>query len=143
MGGYPRPVNAPELNPPPPPPPLQFILCQLLRGLKYIHSSSVLHRDLKPPNILIDGRCNVKITDFGLARTVLGLEDHMTEYVVTRYYRPPELLLNSPEYSGAVDVWSLGCIYMELVTREILLQGENSVDQLHKTTKVGGPQEEV
>eukprot|EP00271_Cylindrocystis_brebissonii_P020581 TRINITY_DN6876_c0_g1_i1.p1 TRINITY_DN6876_c0_g1~~TRINITY_DN6876_c0_g1_i1.p1 ORF type:complete len:405 (+),score=94.83 TRINITY_DN6876_c0_g1_i1:156-1370(+) len=116
----------------------KFILYQLLRGLKYIHSANVLHRDLKPPNILIDGRCNVKITDFGLARTALGLEDHMTEYVVTRYYRAPELLLNSADYTGAIDVWSVGCVYMELVTGKILLEGDNYVDQLRRAMKLVG-----
>jgi len=64
--------------------PLQFILYQLLKGIKYIHSANVLHRDLKPPNILIDARCNVRITDFGLARTRVGNGGHLTEYVVTR-----------------------------------------------------------
>lgn len=116
----------------------KFILYQLLRGMKYIHSANILHRDLKPPNILIDGRCNVKITDFGLARTMLGEEDHMTEYVVTRYYRAPELLLNSQDYTAAIDVWSIGCIYMELVTGQILLPGRDYVDQLQKTTELIG-----
>lgn len=115
---------------------LQFILYQLLKGIKYIHSANVLHRDLKPPNILIDARCNVKITDFGLARTRVGVEAHMTEYVVTRYYRAPELLVNNQDYSTAVDVWSLGLIYLELVTGEIILRGEHYVDQLRKTCEV-------
>lgn len=117
---------------------VQFILYQLLKGLKYIHSANVLHRDLKPPNILIDARCNVKITDFGLARTRVGKEDdHMTVYVVTRYYRAPELLVNNQDYSTAVDVWSLGLIYLELVTGDIILRGEHYVDQLRKTCEVG------
>eukprot|EP00270_Netrium_digitus_P011875 TRINITY_DN3798_c0_g1_i1.p1 TRINITY_DN3798_c0_g1~~TRINITY_DN3798_c0_g1_i1.p1 ORF type:complete len:397 (-),score=56.58 TRINITY_DN3798_c0_g1_i1:368-1558(-) len=116
----------------------KFILYQLLRGLNYIHSANVLHRDLKPPNILIDAKCNVKIADFGLARTKVGLEDHMTEYVVTRYYRAPELLLNCQDYTAAIDVWSVGCIYMELVTGEILLKGDNYVDQLRRTCKLIG-----
>lgn len=118
----------------------KFILFQLLRGIKYIHSASILHRDLKPPNILIDARCNVKITDFGLARTSVETTDHMTEYVVTRYYRAPELLVNNQQYEAAIDVWSVGLIYLELVTGSIVLKGDNYVDQLRKTCElIGSP----
>eukprot|EP00897_Mesotaenium_endlicherianum_P004607 jgi/Mesen1/4174/ME000219S03304 len=116
----------------------EILLLRHMDHPNYIHSAHVLHRDLKPPNILIDGRCNVKITDFGLSRTMLGEEDHMTEYVVTRYYRAPELLLNSQDYTAAIDVWSVGCIYMELVTGHILLPGRDYVDQLQKTTELIG-----
>ncbi|KAL0916942.1 hypothetical protein M5K25_014497 [Dendrobium thyrsiflorum] len=72
----------------------QYFLYQILRGLKYIHSASVLHRDLKPSNLLLNANCDLKICDFGLARTT-SETDFMTEYVVTRWYRAPELLLNS------------------------------------------------
>ncbi|KAG6522780.1 hypothetical protein ZIOFF_019935 [Zingiber officinale] len=83
--------------------------CQLLRGLKYVHSANVLHRDLKPSNLLLNARCDLKIGDFGLARTT-SETDFMTEYVVTRWYRAPELLLNCSEYTAAIDIWSVGCI---------------------------------
>eukprot|EP00271_Cylindrocystis_brebissonii_P002171 TRINITY_DN1253_c0_g1_i3.p1 TRINITY_DN1253_c0_g1~~TRINITY_DN1253_c0_g1_i3.p1 ORF type:complete len:589 (-),score=100.73 TRINITY_DN1253_c0_g1_i3:247-2013(-) len=120
----------------------KYILLQLLRGLKFIHSANVLHRDLKPSNILINERCYVRITDFGLARTMLGLEDHMTEYVVTRWYRAPELLLNCQTHTGAVDIWALGCIFMELVTRKVWIKGHDPLDQLRKTMeRIGSPSE--
>ncbi|CAI5522717.1 unnamed protein product [Closterium sp. Naga37s-1] len=108
----------------------------LLKGVKYIHSANILHRDLKPPNILIDGRCNIKITDFGLARTRVETTDHLTKYVVTRYYRAPELLVNNQQYSASIDVWSVALIYLELVLGHIVLRGDNYVDQLRKTCEV-------
>ncbi|KAK6163252.1 hypothetical protein DH2020_000116 [Rehmannia glutinosa] len=83
----------------------QYFLYQLLRGLKYIHSACVLHRDLKPSNLLLNANCDLKICDFGLARTN-SETDFMTEYVVTRWYRAPELLLNCSEYTAAIDMWS-------------------------------------
>ncbi|PPR91484.1 hypothetical protein GOBAR_AA29197 [Gossypium barbadense] len=82
----------------------QYFLYQLLRGLKYIHSANVLHRDLKPSNLLLNANCDLKICDFGLARTT-SETDFMTEYVVTRWYRAPELLLNCSEYTAAIDIW--------------------------------------
>ena len=83
------------LPPPVSPSPLsQYFLYQLLRGLKYIHSARVLHRDLKPSNLLLNANCDLKVCDFGLARTA-DESEYMTEYVVTRWYRAPELLLNS------------------------------------------------
>ncbi|EEC80038.1 hypothetical protein OsI_21727 [Oryza sativa Indica Group] len=81
----------------------QYFLYQILRGLKYIHSANVLHRDLKPSNLLLNANCDLKICDFGLARTT-SETDFMTEYVVTRWYRAPELLLNSSEYTAAIDL---------------------------------------
>ncbi|CAI7780818.1 unnamed protein product [Closterium sp. NIES-53] len=119
------------------------ILFQLLKGVKYIHSANILHRDLKPPNILIDGRCNIKITDFGLARTRVETTDHLTKYVVTRYYRAPELLVNNQQYSMSIDVWSVALIYLELVLGHIVLKGDNYVDQLRKTCElIGSPSAE-
>ncbi|PRQ55114.1 putative mitogen-activated protein kinase CMGC-MAPK family [Rosa chinensis] len=82
-----------------------YFLYQLLRGLKYIHSAHVLHRDLKLSNLLLNANCDLKICDFGLARTT-SETDFMTEYVVTRWYRAPELLLNCSEYTAAIDIWS-------------------------------------
>ncbi|KAH0450438.1 hypothetical protein IEQ34_021130 [Dendrobium chrysotoxum] len=107
----------------------QYFLYQILRGLKYIHSASVLHRDLKPSNLLLNANCDLKICDFGLARTT-SETDFMTEYVVTRWYRAPELLLNSSEYTTAIDVWSVGCIFMELMDRKPLFPGRDHVHQL-------------
>ncbi|XP_042471039.1 mitogen-activated protein kinase 2-like [Zingiber officinale] len=117
----------------------QFFLHQLLRGLKYVHSANVLHRDLKPSNLLLNARCDLKIGDFGLARTT-SETDFMTEYVVTRWYRAPELLLNCSEYTAAIDIWSVGCILGEIVTREPLFPGKDYVHQLKLITElIGSP----
>lgn len=114
---------------------LQYFLYQLLRGLKYIHSANVLHRDLKPSNLLLNANCDLKICDFGLARTT-SETDFMTEYVVTRWYRAPELLLNCSEYTAAIDIWSVGCIFMEIIRREPLFPGKDYVQQLTLITEV-------
>lgn len=114
---------------------MQYFLYQILRGLKYIHSANVLHRDLKPTNIFLNANCDLKIADFGLART-LSETDFMTEYVVTRWYRAPELLLNCSAYTAAIDIWSVGCIFMELLNRGPLFPGRDYVQQLRLITEV-------
>lgn len=120
----------------------QYFLYQLLRGLKYIHSANILHRDLKPSNLLLNANCDLKICDFGLARTTAET-DFMTEYVVTRWYRAPELLLNCSEYTAAIDVWSVGCIFMEILNREPLFPGRDYVQQLNLITQlIGSPTDE-
>ncbi|XP_044481240.1 mitogen-activated protein kinase homolog MMK2-like isoform X1 [Mangifera indica] len=117
----------------------QYFLYQLLRGLKYVHSANVLHRDLKPSNLLLNANCDLKIGDFGLARTT-SETDFMTEYVVTRWYRAPELLLNCTEYTAAIDIWSVGCILGEVMTREPLFPGKDYVHQLRLITElIGSP----
>lgn len=114
---------------------LQYFLYQLLRGLKYVHSANVLHRDLKPSNLFLNANCDLKIGDFGLARTT-SETDFMTEYVVTRWYRAPELLLNCSEYTAAIDIWSVGCILGEIATSEPLFPGKDYVQQLRLITEV-------
>ncbi|KAL4393047.1 hypothetical protein AHAS_Ahas02G0012900 [Arachis hypogaea] len=117
----------------------RYFLYQLLRGLKYVHSANVLHRDLKPSNLLLNANCDLKIADFGLARTT-SETDFMTEYVVTRWYRAPELLLNCSEYTAAIDIWSVGCILGEIMTRQPLFPGRDYVHQLRLITElVGSP----
>ncbi|KAH7433713.1 hypothetical protein KP509_07G082400 [Ceratopteris richardii] len=117
----------------------QYFLYQILRGLKYIHSANVLHRDLKPGNLLINANCDLKICDFGLARTISSPSSNfMTEYVVTRWYRAPELLLNSADYTTAIDVWSVGCIYMELLNHQPLFPGTDYVRQLRSIVELIG-----
>ncbi|KAG9129582.1 hypothetical protein Leryth_014434 [Lithospermum erythrorhizon] len=107
----------------------QYFLYQVLRGLKYIHSAKIIHRDLKPSNLLLNANCDLKICDFGLARP--NAENQvMTEYVVTRWYRAPELLLNSSDYTAAIDIWSVGCIYMELMNRKPLFPGKDQMNQM-------------
>lgn len=122
---------------------IQYFVYQMLRGLKYIHSANVLHRDLKPSNILVNSNCDLKICDFGLAR---GVEDEqsgeLTEYVVTRWYRAPEIMLACQDYSKAIDVWSVGCIFAELLARSPLFPGEDYIAQLRLICeKMGRPSE--
>lgn len=114
---------------------LQYFLYQILRGLKYIHSARVIHRDLKPSNLLLNANCELKICDFGLARPTAE-NDIMTEYVVTRWYRAPELLLNSTDYTAAIDIWSVGCIFMELLNRRPLFAGRDHMHQMCLVTQV-------
>ncbi|XP_033974782.1 mitogen-activated protein kinase 7 [Trematomus bernacchii] len=112
----------------------RYFLYQLLRGLKYVHSANVIHRDLKPSNLLVNENCELKIGDFGMAR---GLSSHpeeshsfMTEYVATRWYRAPELLLSLNHYSLAIDMWSVGCIFAEMLGRKQIFPGKHYVHQL-------------
>jgi serine/threonine protein kinase len=117
----------------------QFFTYQILRGLKYVHSAKVLHRDLKPSNILLNASCDLKIADFGLARTQSEEENSfMTEYVVTRWYRAPELLLSCDTYDAKIDVWSVGCIVAEMFLRKPLLPGKDYLDQLKLIIKTLG-----
>ncbi|KAK2884828.1 mitogen-activated protein kinase 7 isoform X1 [Channa argus] len=120
----------------------RYFLYQLLRGLKYVHSANVIHRDLKPSNLLVNENCELKIGDFGMAR---GLSSHpeeshsfMTEYVATRWYRAPELLLSLNHYSLAIDLWSVGCIFAEMLGRKQLFPGKHYVHQLQLILSVLG-----
>ena len=163
--------------------PMSLLPSQILRALKYIHGANVLHRDLKPSNLLLNASCDLKICDFGLARTrhvsvcvvrsvpsetwivvnfkykhltallstlTFTLSDScsternfMTEYVVTRWYRAPELLLSCDHYTSAIDIWSVGCILAELLVRKPLFPGKDYVDQLKLIIRtLGTPKEE-
>lgn len=119
----------------------QYFLFQLLRGLKYLHSANILHRDLKPGNLLINANCDLKICDFGLARAS-SKSQFMTEYVVTRWYRPPELLLCCDKYGTSIDVWSVGCIFAELLGRKPLFPGTECLNQLKLITNILGSQKD-
>ncbi|RZC76537.1 hypothetical protein C5167_000674 [Papaver somniferum] len=116
---------------------IQYFLYQILRGLKYIHSANVIHRDLKPSNLLVNANCDLKICDFGLARPA-SENDFMTEYVVTRWYRAPELLLNASDYTASIDVWSVGCIFMELMIKRPLFAGRDTVHQMRLINELLG-----
>uniref|UniRef100_A0A8C2Z8G5 mitogen-activated protein kinase n=1 Tax=Cyclopterus lumpus TaxID=8103 RepID=A0A8C2Z8G5_CYCLU len=106
---------------------VQFLIYQILRGLKYIHSADIIHRDLKPSNLAVNEDCELKILDFGLARHT---DDEMTGYVATRWYRAPEIMLNWMHYNMTVDIWSVGCIMAELLTGKTLFPGTDHIDQL-------------
>jgi mitogen-activated protein kinase 1/3 len=110
----------------------QAFICQILRGLKYLHSAGVVHRDLKPSNVLVNKDCTLRIADFGLARGRSSEEENLTDYVVTRWYRAPELVLWPEGYFEAVDLWSVGCIIAELQAREPLFPGKDHVDLLRR-----------
>ncbi|OXU28438.1 hypothetical protein TSAR_008410 [Trichomalopsis sarcophagae] len=103
---------------------VQFLVYQILRGLKYIHSAGIIHRDLKPSNIAVNEDCELKILDFGLARPT---ENEMTGYVATRWYRAPEIMLNWMHYNQTVDIWSVGCIMAELLTGRTLFPGTDRI----------------
>ncbi|XP_078485238.1 mitogen-activated protein kinase [Ciona intestinalis] len=119
-----------------------YFMYQLLRGLKYIHSANVIHRDLKPSNLLVNENCELRIGDFGMARAVSQKpEDHksfMTEYVATRWYRAPELMLSFGRYSQAIDMWSVGCIFAEMIGRRQIFPGKHYVHQLQLIISVLG-----
>jgi len=120
----------------------QYFLYQILRGLKWIHSADVVHRDMKPSNLLVKSNCDMAICDFGLARGVPKEGDAMTDYVQTRWYRAPELLCDNTAYDKKVDVWSAGLIFAELLRRAPVLQGKDYFDQLEKIiTLIGKPSE--
>lgn len=116
---------------------------QLLRGLKYLHSANILHRDLKPGNLLINANCELKICDFGLARTSKDDGQFMTEYVVTRWYRAPELLLSCDNYGASIDIWSVGCILAEILGRKPIFPGTDCLNQLKLIISVLGSQPEA
>ncbi|XP_041108559.1 serine/threonine-protein kinase NLK-like [Polyodon spathula] len=118
---------------------VKVFLYQILRGLKYLHSAGILHRDIKPGNLLVNSNCVLKICDFGLARVEeLDESRHMTQEVVTQYYRAPEILMGSRHYSNAIDIWSVGCIFAELLGRRILFQAQSPVQQLDLITDLLG-----
>ncbi|XP_029483736.1 mitogen-activated protein kinase 14A-like isoform X1 [Oncorhynchus nerka] len=120
---------------------VQFLIYQILRGLKYIHSADIIHRDLKPSNLAVNEDCELKILDFGLARHT---DDEMTGYVATRWYRAPEIMLNWMHYNMTVDIWSVGCIMAELLTGRTLFPGTDHIDQLKLIMMlVGTPEPEL
>merc|ERR1719329_930344 len=123
----------------------QYFAYQILRGLLYLHSANVVHRDLKPANILVNKNCDLKICDFGLARG-FGVEDDdptLTDYVVTRWYRAPEVVLLASEYTKSIDVWSVGCILCELIGRKPIFTGKDHLDQIKKILAVIGTPSEA
>ncbi|XP_033624815.1 cyclin-dependent kinase 2-like isoform X1 [Asterias rubens] len=122
---------------------IKSYLHQLLKGVAYCHSHRVIHRDLKPQNLLIDKNGSIKLADFGLARAFGVPLRTYTHEVVTLWYRAPEILLGCRFYLPAVDVWSIGCIFVEMTTRRALFPGDSEIDQLFRIFRTLGTPDET
>lgn len=119
----------------------QSFTYQLLRGLKAVHSAGIIHRDIKPANLLVSMDCNLKICDFGLARYDLSTQKcsgFMTEYVATRWYRAPEVMLSFSQYTNSIDIWSAGCTLAEMLCGKPLFPGRDYHHQLNLNFEVLG-----
>ena len=123
---------------------VKSFLYQLINGIAFCHSRRVLHRDLKPQNLLINHLGALKLADFGLARAFGIPVRHYTHEVVTLWYRAPEILLGARKYSTPVDIWSIGCIFAEMSMKQPLFPGDSEIDQLHKIFHaLGTPNETI
>jgi cyclin-dependent kinase-like len=112
---------------------------QLCKAIDYCHKQDILHRDIKPENLLVNNDCTLKLCDFGFARLLPQKGGNLTDYVATRWYRSPELLLSCTDYGCPVDIWAIGCILGELTDGQPLFPGESEIDQLFLIQKTLGP----
>ena len=121
----------------------RYFMYQILRGLLFLHSADIMHRDIKPCNLLVSTNCDLKICDFGLARGIdknkmyqpgadqeAEFNKAWTKYVVTRWYRAPEVVLASEDYDEGIDLWAVGCVFAELMCRHPLFPGKNHLNQV-------------
>lgn len=121
---------------------LKGMTFQILSGIQHIHNKWLLHRDLKTSNILVHKSGRIALADFGLARKYQDPLKPLTQLVITLWYRPPELLFGETVYGPAVDMWSIGCIFGELITKDAIMQGQGELDQIDKIFKLlGAPNE--
>ncbi|KAL6047342.1 hypothetical protein STEG23_024251 [Scotinomys teguina] len=117
---------------------MKSIIWQTLQAVNFCHKHNCIHRDVKPENILITKHSVIKLCDFGFARLLTGPGDYYTDYVATRWYRSPELLVGDTQYGPPVDVWAIGCVFAELLSGVPLWPGKSDVDQLYLIRKTLG-----
>eukprot|EP00095_Tigriopus_kingsejongensis_P003217 maker-scaffold699_size109694-snap-gene-0.16 protein:Tk03217 transcript:maker-scaffold699_size109694-snap-gene-0.16-mRNA-1 annotation:"kkiamre " len=111
---------------------------QILRGIEFCHRNNIIHRDVKPENVLVSTSGVVKLCDFGFARLMAAPGENYTDYVATRWYRAPELLIGDSQYGKEVDIWAIGCVFAEMRTGDPLFPGESDIDQLYLITQLLG-----
>ncbi|CAD5227072.1 unnamed protein product [Bursaphelenchus xylophilus] len=124
---------------------IKYIIYQLLRALKYLHSADVIHRDLKPSNLALTEECDLTVVDFCLARTLSNNDVGLTAYVISRWYRSPEVIYwNHVSYNFKADVWSVGCILSELFTGKVVFKGSEAIEQYRLIVNLcGSPDAEL
>lgn len=123
-------------------PHVRFVVAQVTQALQFLHECEIVHRDLKPANILINSDCRIKLCDFGLSRFLSirnGEQLNMTEFVATRWYRSPEIIFGSRQYSKETDMWSFGCILGEILADRPMFNGKTVLEQLEKIMMFLGP----